>query len=166
MGTLSWLIEDGQADGVDLSGLGVVLALRYDDDEPGSPWDYWLFVDERGDDRQQVLLEEIFLGRRGGSAVDHFPWVWKASRLLGVSPAGITIEHRAERSWFRVRDHITVQVRGEVPDQTTVTCVISGHDRQGMELVVDELAVDAPGPLAFDFEGVCGYRSTFDYAGG
>src|SRR5215218_7506959 len=36
-GALSWAIERGRADDVDLAGLAVVLALRYDDDEPGSP---------------------------------------------------------------------------------------------------------------------------------
>ena len=38
LGTLSWAIESGRAGGTDLSGLNVVLANRYDDDEPGSPW--------------------------------------------------------------------------------------------------------------------------------
>jgi len=45
-----------------------------------------------------------------------------------------------------------------------VTCAIPGHDRTGEELVTDELAVD-DGPLAFSFDGVCGYASTFAYSG-
>ena len=40
LGALSWRIEDGRAGEVDLSGLDVVLASSYDDDEPGSPWDF------------------------------------------------------------------------------------------------------------------------------
>ena len=44
---LSWQIEDGSAGGVDLSGLRAVLVARYDDDEAGSPWDYYLYLDER-----------------------------------------------------------------------------------------------------------------------
>jgi hypothetical protein len=165
MGALSWLVEDGRADDVDLSGLGVVLALRYDDDEPGSPWDHWLFVDERSTGEQRDALEAIFLGRLGGSAADHFPWAWKASRLLGVSAAEISFDHTSTRGWFRVRDQVTIRVRGDVPDQAPVTCVIPGHDRDGAEVVVDELHVSTPSWLAFDFEGTCGYRSTFDYAG-
>jgi hypothetical protein len=47
MGVLSWLIEEGRADGTDLSGLAVALACRYDDDEPGSPWTWTLYLDER-----------------------------------------------------------------------------------------------------------------------
>src|SRR5436305_1235848 len=45
LGVLSWLIEDGNADGTDLSGMPVALASRYSDDEPGSPWTWILYVD-------------------------------------------------------------------------------------------------------------------------
>ena len=93
MGALSWLVGEGHADTTELAGLAVVLVVRYDDDEPGSPWDHWLFVDERGDAEQREALESIFLGRAGGTALEHFPWAWKASRLFGVSPAEIQIDH-------------------------------------------------------------------------
>src|SRR6185295_5278696 len=53
MGVLSWVIERGRAGEIDLSGLNVVLALRYSDDEPGSPWTFWLYLDERGDEGQR-----------------------------------------------------------------------------------------------------------------
>ena len=36
-GALSWLVRDGEADGVPLDGLVVAFAIRYSDDEPGSP---------------------------------------------------------------------------------------------------------------------------------
>ena len=34
MGALSWMIEEGDVEGVDVSGLGVVLVICYEDDEP------------------------------------------------------------------------------------------------------------------------------------
>src|SRR5689334_16638245 len=77
LGVLSWLVEDGSADGVDLSGLPVALALRYSDDEPGSPWTWVLYLDAGGSSDQLSALEDIFTGRRGGDAQSHFPWVWK-----------------------------------------------------------------------------------------
>ena len=43
--------------------------------------------------------------------------------------------------------------------------MIPGHERAGEELVADELVVE-DGALAFEFRGVCGYGSTFDYVGG
>jgi hypothetical protein len=50
-----------------------------------------------------------------------------------------------------------------VPDQEPVTCVIPGHDRDGRELVVDALHVDAA-PLAFEFTERCAYEATFAYS--
>ena len=165
LGALSWLIEDGHADGVRLDGLGVVLVLRYDDDEPGSPWSFFLYVDGRGDTEQRAALEEIFVGRRGGDIEQHAPWIWKESHLLGVSPAAIEIDHTPRRGWFRVRDRVEVRVAGPVGDQGSVTCAIPGHDRNGEELTVERLAVHERAPLEFDYHGVCAYSSTFDYTG-
>ena len=164
LGSLSWQIEAGYAGSVYLAGMRAVLASRYDDDEAGSPWSIFLYVDERGDERQQQALEDIFLGRLGGTPEQQFPWVWKPSNLLGVRPVGIEIDHTPGRGWFRAGKQVSVSVRGPVPDQETVTCVIPGHDRSGEELVADELHV-ADGPLTFEYSGVCGYGSTFDYSG-
>src|SRR3954462_13384188 len=72
-GALSWAIEQGHAGDIDLSGLAAVLALRYSDDEPDSPWTYFLYVDERGDDAQRQALAAILTGGLGGSATEHFP---------------------------------------------------------------------------------------------
>ena len=35
-GALAWLVEEGRVGDIDVSGLAVVLVVRYDDDEPGS----------------------------------------------------------------------------------------------------------------------------------
>jgi hypothetical protein len=165
LGALSWLIEDGRAGEVALDSLGVVLAIRYDDDEPGSPWSVFLYVDERADPVQRTALEEIFLGRRGGDIAEHAPWIWKESHVLGVGVATIEIDHTPRRQWFRVRDHVEVRVAAPVAEQPTVTCVIPGHDRAGEELTVRLLKVDEQPPLAFEYHGSCGYASTFEYSG-
>jgi hypothetical protein len=165
LGALSWLIEDGRADGVVLRGLGVVLVLRYSDDEPGSPWTYFLYVDERADTAQRRILEDIFCGRRDGSIREHAPWIWKESHLLGVAPAAIEIDHTPRRQWLRVRDRVEVRVSAPVAEQPPVTCVIPGYDRAGEELTVEVLRVAEREPLAFEYHGVCAYASTFDYGG-
>ena len=72
LGVLTWLIEEGEAGGTDLAGLPVALATRYDDDEPGSPWTWILYLDERASEEQQEALEAIFTGRLGGDALEHF----------------------------------------------------------------------------------------------
>lgn len=164
MGVLSWVIDEGVVDGVDVAGLPVALALRYSDDEARSPWTYVLYLDERGTDEQREALEGLFTGRLGGDAESHFPWVWKPSNLVAVRPAGIAVEHMRRRQRLRIRDHVDVQIRDRYQDQGTVTCVIPGHERFGEELVTERIAVEDE-ELSFRFEDVCGYASTFDYAG-
>jgi hypothetical protein len=164
MGVLSWLIDEGSAEEVDVSGLPVALALRYSDDEEGSPWTFVLYLDRGASDEQREALEGIFTGRLGGDTVAHFPWVWKASELVAVRPVDFEVDHTRRRQRLRIRDHVSVRIRDRYQGPETVTCVIPGHQRTGEELVADEISVE-DGPLEFGFRGVCGYASTFDYAG-
>jgi hypothetical protein len=163
-GALSWSIEDGEAAGVELEGLGVVLATRFDDDEEDSPWTFAMFVDERGDEDQRAALAQVFSGALGGAVLEHFPWAWKASDPLGVEPARIEIDHTPGRGWFRAGRKVSVRVSAPYAGPESVTCVIPGHERTGREVVAEELEVDAD-PLGFEYRGVCGYESTFDYRG-
>jgi len=59
MGLLSWVVAEGDAAGVDLGGLAVALACRYDDDEQGSPWSFVLYLDERGDEELHAELLRV-----------------------------------------------------------------------------------------------------------
>ena len=164
LGVLSWLIEEGAAEGTDLSGLRAAMATRYSDDEPGSPWTWVLYLEARATDEQREALEGIFSGRLGGDAETHFPWAWKRSELVAVRPVEIDVDHTQRRQWLRIRDHVSVRIRDRYEGPETVTCVIPGHERTGEELVADELVVE-DGALAFNYRGVCGYGSMFDYAG-
>jgi len=161
-GALSWQIVDGQAGELDLSGLAVAMATRYSDDEDGSPWSFVLYLDERGETEQLEALEKIWTGRVDGEQLEHFPWAWKASDLLGVQPAEIEIDHTPRRQWFRVKNAITVRISGPYSGDETVTCVIPGHAQPGEEVVAEELKV-ANGQLQFEYEGVCGYAANFEY---
>jgi hypothetical protein len=163
LGSLSWQIDAGHAGEVELGGLRAVLANRYDDDEPSSPWSFVLYLDERADARQQEALEGIFLGRLGGTPEVQFPWVWKPSTLLAVRPVAIDIDHAPGRGWFRAGSEVSVRIREPVADQEPVTCVIPGHHRSGREVVADLLRVE-DAPLQFELSGKCGYEATFEYA--
>jgi hypothetical protein len=158
------LIEEGAAGGTNLSGVPVALACRYSDDEPGSPWTWILYLDARASSEQRGALEGIFSGRFGGDAERHFPWAWKPSELVAVRAVEIEVDHRRHRQWLRIRDRVSVRIRERYAGGETVTCVIPGHERAGDKLVADDLMIE-DGPLAFHYRGVCGYASTFDYAG-
>ena len=163
LGALSWLVEEGRLDGVDLAGMCAVLVLRYHDDEPGSPWTFALFVDARGDQRQREGLADILTGRLDGTPHKQFPWVFKDSHLLGVEAVDIEIDHTPGRGWFKAGGSVEVRAREPVPDQETVTCVIPGHHRHGRELFSESIDVNA-GELVFSVSGRCAYESTFKYS--
>src|ERR1044072_4531294 len=82
LGVLSWLIREGTA------ARG---------DHPDSPWSGILYLDERADERQRNALEDIFTGRRGGDAISHFPWAWKASEIVAVRVVAIAVDHTRRR---------------------------------------------------------------------
>src|SRR3954447_15070411 len=148
-GALSWAIERGHAGAVDLAGLAAGPPCHYDDDEPGSPWDFFLYLDERADAPQRAALEAILTGAWGGDALVHFPWAWKPSRPLGVRSVPIEVEHQATRRWFRAGKHVTVRVGGPVEGRDVVTCVIQGQDRTGRDHRADLLRV-SDAPLAYE----------------
>jgi hypothetical protein len=164
VGVLSWLIEEGEADGVDLTGMPVGIAFEYSDDVQGSPWDWILYLDATATAEQNAALEAIFTGRAGGDALEHFPWAWKPANLIEVRRVGLEVHHEPRRQRFRIHDHVTVRIRDRYPGDETVTCVVPGHDRGGEELITDVMRVN-DGPLVFEYSGVCGYASTFDYSG-
>ena len=164
LGVLSWLIEDGRADDVSLDGLKVAFAMRYHDDEPGSPWSFVMYVDAGADEAQREALEDIYTGRLGGDALTHFPWAWKQSRRIAVRPVEIEVSHEPRRQWLRIRDQVTVRIRGAWAGPETVTCVIPGHEQSGEELIADEVRV-SDDSLRFEFRGNCGYAAPFDDAG-
>jgi hypothetical protein len=163
LGALSWAIDRGHLDDVDLAGLNAVLVSRYSDDEPRSPWTFFLYVDEHGDEHQREAIARILTGAEGGTPGKQFPWAFKESHMLGWRAAPIEIDHTPRRGWFRAGEQVTVRIRGPVADQEPVTCLIPGHHRDGVELYAEELRVEE-GPLSFELTGSCAYESTFAYS--
>jgi len=163
-GVLSWLIREGAADDVDLGGLAAAFAVRYDDDEPGSPWSFVVYVDERGTQEQRDALAEILTGRRGGELVLNLPWVRKPSELLDVRPAAIDLRTGPDGHELRVGTAIELASSRPVETDERVSCVIPGHHIAGAEHYADRLAV-ADAPFGYELAGNCAFVSTFSYSG-
>jgi hypothetical protein len=153
-GVLSWRVEHGHADGVDLSGSGAAMTYSYDDDEPRSPWTLVLHLD--GPDE----LAQILLGRLGGGHIRTLPWVRKPAASIAVRRAQI------EFGEGEVRVGAAIRLRATTPFETdsTVSCIVPGHDRPGTELINDEVVVDDP-PFEFELNGTCAFTRSFDYSG-
>src|SRR5262249_4857304 len=153
-GALSWRIDDGHLDKIDLSGFNVVLVCRYADDESGSPWSIVLHVDAQADQAQRQALSYIFL-----QGVPHLPCIRKARNLIDVRASDIVIDGAHVRVGRAVLMHATRPVETDAP----VACGIPGYDRFGYELFADELTVDDE-PFQWSLAGNCAYVGDFDYA--
>lgn len=163
-GVLSWAVEEGFAGPASLDGLAAALVLRYDDDEPGSPWTFLLHMDERGSVEQREALAAIFLGELGGEHILRLPWVRKPSEVVGVTASRIEIVHEPSRHELRIGSSVTLRANRAFETREAVACGISGYDVPGTELVADELHVD-DGPFAWELAGNCAFVSVFDYSG-
>ena len=160
---LSWRIALGQAGDVELSGLSVVLAGSYRDDEAGKPWRVCLYVDDRGDTAQREALTQIFLGRSPGTARRNFAAA--IGEVYAVRPAKIELEHTPRRWFMRASDYVIVRATTPVPSDLAVSCGIPGHDHPGEEVLADMMKVD-DGPLRWEVSARCGFATDFDYSSG
>lgn len=163
MGVLSWFVEEGSADGVELAGSSAAIVCRYDDDEPGSPWTISVHVDERASAEARAALADILLGKRGGARVQKLPWNRKPSTLRGVSSCRIELDHVSERRFLRVADRVTLRISHPVETDQTVTCFIPGHDQPGSELVAEQLSVHDD-VYEDEFVGNCAFASRFAHS--
>jgi hypothetical protein len=157
---LSWRIINGHAGDLDLSGLSVVLAGSYRDDEEGKPWRVCLYVDEQATSAQHLTLSKIFLGQAGGTPRRNFAAA--IDEVYAVRPAKIDLEHQ-RRQWFmRASDYVSVRASEPVSSDLSVSCGIPGHDHPGEEVRAELMRVDDP-PLKWEVKGRCGFTTDFDY---
>jgi hypothetical protein len=161
-GVLGWRIDEGYSGDVDLSGLCAALTVRYDDDEPGSPWSILLHVDDRGAREQRAAIEQIFLGELGGDVL-RLPWIRKPRNLVGVRASAIQLGDGDSHA-LQVGDAITLRATRPVETEEPVACGIPGYHQPGAELYADTLSVH-DGPFSWELEGNCAFASAFDYGG-
>jgi hypothetical protein len=164
MGVLSWLVREGHADGVDLGGLAAAFVIRYDDDEPGSPWSFVVHVDERGSEEQREALASILTGKLGGEEVLRLPWVRKPSEELAVRASPIELRVDGDRKELWVGSAVELAATKPFPTEERVSCVIPGHHIAGTEYYAERLAVHDE-PFEWELEGNCAFVSTFSYSG-
>ncbi len=158
---LSWHIQEGQAGPKCLSGMNVVLAGSYRDDEPGSAWRVILYVDERTNPDQRDALSDIFLGRAGGTTLRNF--ARGIGEVYAIRTAKITLDHTPKQQRMDVAGWLTaITARPVVTDQP-VSCGIPGHDRPGTEIVTATFKV-SDDPLIWEVKGRCGFATDFEYS--
>ena len=161
-GVLSWRIDDGHADTVDLSGLAAALSVTYDDDEPGSPWSIVLHVDERGDRQQRTAIEQIFLGELDGDVL-RLPWNRKPRNLVDVRVSQIELDSGPDGHTLKIGTRVALSASRPVETDQAVACGIPGYHQPGAELYTDSFVVDDQ-PFAWELSGNCAFASRFEYS--
>jgi hypothetical protein len=63
----------------------------------------------------------------------------------------------------RIGDAVEMRATQRFETELPVACGVPGYDRQGHEMVADELRV-ADEPFAWELRGNCAFASDFDYA--
>jgi hypothetical protein len=153
-GVLTWRVDEGEAHGLDLSGHGALMTYSYDDDEAGSPWTLVLYVDGPNE------LAEVLLGRLGGEHLRTLPWVRKRTSSVEVRNACIEFGDGEAR----VGDAVRIRATTPFATDSTVSCIVPGHDHPGTELVNDEVVVHDQ-PFDFELRGTCAFTREFNYTG-
>jgi hypothetical protein len=163
-GALSWHIEEGHSNDIDLSDLRAVLSIRYYDRvQPSTSWEVVLYVDDRADDEQFDAVADIFLGRAGGTVAQLYgPAI---GDVHAVRRARITLEHVVARKRIDVLGYLAVEAEGEASAIGDVQCGIPGSDHPGTELHGDVLWSTDPA-LRWEVRGRrnASFTTDFDYA--
>src|SRR6266566_8359315 len=86
---LAWHVSSGSKDGVDLSGLNAVMAVRSPKRMTDGGWKVALYLDDRASTEQADALGAVFSGSAGGHLAGLGPLI---GEVAGVKPAAITFE--------------------------------------------------------------------------
>jgi hypothetical protein len=86
---LAWHVSSGSKDGVDLSGLNAVMAVRSPKRMTDGGWKVALYLDDRASTAQADALGAVFSGSAGGHLAGLGPLI---GEVAGVTPAAITFE--------------------------------------------------------------------------
>src|SRR5580765_7314536 len=86
---LAWHVTRGSKDGVDLSGLNAVMAVRSPKRMTDGGWKVALYLDDRASAEQSEALGAVFSGGAGGYLAGLGPLI---GEVAGVEPATISFD--------------------------------------------------------------------------
>lgn len=88
-GTLSWHIEKGQIEGVDVSGLTIAMLCHIPGNIMNGNWRAVVFLDDKASSQQEEAILNVFTGKLGGPIADLAALV---GEVVGVERVSITFE--------------------------------------------------------------------------
>lgn len=165
-GLVGWHIETGQYGDTPLDGLNTAVALHSPGPMAEGNWRAVLYLDQRGDERQQKALAAIFGGEAGGHPAVLASLI---GEVLGVDTVPIDFSAEPGQRHLKLGASAGTEIAA-LEGQGGATVTISNHPlavAPGESLVVAEsrsLRHQAYG-IELDLSGRTAFYSPFSYAG-
>ena len=163
----AWHIDSGEVDGMDVSGLSVVLVLDAPRQMREGEWRVGMFMDDRASDEQAEKLGGIFSGQMGGPIANVVPLI---GENLGMEVASIEHVDDGHRHRLRVGDAIEVEIEDLVspfdPDGPLPRLTETKHPANSELTPARTLSARVQG-LGIDYsaDGKSGFSTPFSWSG-
>lgn len=110
--TLVFKVNDGEVDGIDVSGLSVAVVADTPKVMSEGNWRLGVFLDEAASDAQAEKLGAVFSGALGGPMAALGPLI---GETLGVERAAIEVRDEGLRHSVRIGDAVDIEIEDVVP---------------------------------------------------
>jgi hypothetical protein len=161
----AWHVEQGEKEGVDISGLNVALAAHTPQQMTDGNWIVALYIDERATEEQGDALAAIFSGQAGGHLANVAPLI---GNVAGITRAAIDFSSEGTGRRVSVGDIANVAVEELV-----------GMDGAGPAVIANPMLGAVTQPVrqarstelrysdtwSFAADGKNGFITEFSYAG-
>lgn len=162
--TLVFGVDEGEVDGVDVSGLTVAAVADTPKVMSEGNWRLGVFIDAAASDEQAEKLGAVFSGALGGPMEALSGLV---SENLGVQRAPIEVRHDGLRHAVRIGDAIELEVEDVVPfgSRDGKPVKLSGvFHPAGRELTVARATSSKVDAFGIQYEGKSAFSSEFSWA--
>ena len=106
-GTLSWYIEKGEIEGVDVSGLTIAMLCHIPGNIMNGNWRAVVFLDDRASSQQEEAILNVFTGKLGGPIADLAALV---GEVVGVERVPVTFEVEEGKGRLRLGSAVTADL--------------------------------------------------------
>lgn len=107
--SLAWHIDNGEIEGVDVSGLTLALSVHIPGNVLKGNWKAVVFVDDRASDEQQEAILKLFTGQLGGDIADLAGLI---GEVVAVERVPITFTVEEGKGRFEVGTTTSAQLSG------------------------------------------------------
>ncbi len=106
-GTLAWHFEEGEIDGVDVSGLTYSIILHIPDNALAGNWRVVAYVDDNATADQEKAILSVYSGEKGGPVADMAQLI---GEVVAVERAPITFDVAEGKGALRIGNSLDAEV--------------------------------------------------------